>query len=51
MLLVSVLETCSERVKGGLTMFLENARQEIPSSHLELLYSERLRVTDLQSVA
>lgn len=45
MFLVSVLETHREQVKGGLTMFLESVRQEMPSAHLELLYSGSLRVT------
>lgn len=45
MLLVSVLETHRAQVKRGLSMFLENARQEMPSTHLELLYSGSLSVT------
>lgn len=45
MFLVSVLETHREQVKGGLSMFLESVRQEMPSAHLELLYSGSLRVT------
>lgn len=44
------VETCREKVKRGPSMFLENARQEMPSAHLELLYSESLRVTGLPSV-
>lgn len=43
--LVSVLETHREQVKGGLSMFLESVRQEMPSAHLELLYSGSLCMT------
>lgn len=37
--------TKREQAEGGPSMFLESVRQEMPSAHLELLYSGSVRVT------